>query len=114
MPRGEREIADRAQQRGGDDHVPPAVVDPELLGQQTCVHRQLARLSMQHGVVRRDGLGEHAHGRAVRVAQLVLQPAVVERGTGVIPERQQQLVADLLEASGRLAQTITPWKRSRR
>ena len=97
---GQREAADGAQKRRDDDHVSPALVEPQLLGQQTRVNRQLARLTVQHRVVRRDRLGEDAHGRAVRVSQLVLQPAVVERRTGVISERQQQLVADLLEASG--------------
>ena len=110
LPRGEREVADGAEKRRGDDHVPPPIVEPQLLGQQTRVDRQLARLSVQHRVVRGDGLGEHAHGRAVRIAQLVFQPAVVERGTGVISERQQQLVADLLEASGAVGADDHPVK----
>ena len=36
----------------------------------------------------------------MRVSQLVLQPAMVKHGTGVISERQQQLITDLLKAPG--------------
>ena len=77
-----------------------ALVEPQLPRQQPGVQCQLGSLPVQHGVVRGDRLSEHADRGAVRVAQLVLQPAVLECGAGVIAERQQQLVADLLEAAG--------------
>jgi hypothetical protein len=66
----------------------------------------LERQRVQHGVVRGDRLGESADRGAVRVAKLVLQSAVLERGAGVITERQQQLVADL--ASRPAHATATP------
>ena len=97
---GQREVADAAQERGGNEHVPGALVESQLPGQQARAHRQLGSLSVQDRVMRGNRLSENAHGAAVRVAQLVLQPAVVECGAGVIAERQQQLVADLLEAPG--------------
>ena len=36
----------------------------------------------------------------MRVAELVLEPVVLKRRPGVVSEREQELVADLVEAAG--------------
>ncbi len=98
-PLGQRQVADRPQQRGADQHVALALVELEVLGEQARVDRELARLPVQDRVVRRDRLGEHADRRPARVAELVLEPVVLKRRPGVVTEREQQLVADILEAA---------------
>ena len=72
---------------------------PERLGQQPRVHGQLPRLAVEDRIARGDDLRQHAHGGAPGVAELVLEPPLVQRGARVIAERQQELVAELLEAA---------------
>jgi hypothetical protein len=43
--------------------------------------------------------GEHPYGGEVRAAQLAVQAAVLEHGAGVVAEREQHVVVELLEAA---------------
>ena len=93
----ERQQPDGAQQGRADEHVARRLVGPELVGQQAGVHRELARLPVQHGITRRDGLGEHADGGAAGVVDLVLQSRAAQRGARMVAEGEEHLVPDVAE-----------------
>jgi hypothetical protein len=94
---GQRQIADGAQQRRADQHVALAPVEADVLREQPGVHGQLARFTVEHRVVRGERFRQHPDGRPVRVAELVLEPTVMQRRAGMIAEGEEQLIADVFE-----------------
>ncbi len=93
------DLAHVVQQRGEHELLAPARSQVQPVGDSGHVVRDLVGVRAQEGVLGLDGVGQHAHRREVRGAQLALQAAVVQCGPGVVAEGQQHIVLQLLESA---------------
>ena len=93
------DLADVVQQRADRELLAQLGVEAEPLGHRGDVVGDLLAVAAQERVLGLDRLGEHPDRRDVRAAQLVVQARVLQHRAGVVAEREQHLVVEVLEAA---------------
>ena len=91
------DVADVAQERRGRDHLELVRAQIEPACDRAGEQRGFARLAAQDGVAGVEHADQHSHDCAVRVLQVMLEALTLQCGAGMVAERQQQVVVDVLE-----------------
>jgi hypothetical protein len=98
-PLAHAELADVPQQARELQLLATGRLDVEPLGHPVDVSADLGGVGNDIGIAGLDGVGKHAHDREVGRAQPSVEALVLERGPGVVPEREEHVVVQLLEAA---------------
>ena len=94
------ELAHVAQQAREDELLLRGAVEVQPPGHGLDAGRDLVRARPHERVLGLDGVGEHPHDREVGGAKPAVEPVGLEHGSGVVAEREQDFVVELLEAAG--------------
>ena len=97
QPLRKREVAGVTQQRGAHEDVLLLFVETQVARERRGVEREGGGTPLPVRIARRQRLQERADRRVVRLADLGAQPAMMQHRAGLIAEREQHVVIDVLE-----------------
>jgi hypothetical protein len=96
----QREVARVAQQRRADEDILLLLVEAEIARERGGVERERGGMALPLRIARCQRLEQRADRRVVRLDDLGTKLAVMQHGTGLIAEREQHVVVDVLESAG--------------
>ncbi len=96
---GDAELAHIAQKAGEHEVLARPGIEIESPSHPLHACRYLIRVRPHEWVLGLDGVGEHAHDREVGGAHLAMELVVLEHRAGVVAQREQNVVVEVLEAA---------------
>ena len=97
QPLRKREVAGVTQQRGAHEDVLLLLVETQVARERRGVEREGGGTPLPVRIARGQRLQERADRRVVRLADLGAQLAMMQHRAGLIAEREQHVVIDVLE-----------------